>query len=145
MVYKFPIFLKITSPYYSRAHTHQVADMDDVGCFAAWRWELAACPHRVIDGDWHGHFLLTDGAPHHWVIRGHWKKKKKRQIKVRKWFNRTIHQKQGPALNRFLNRWKTPPSWYKLNGTETKIRYHCDRKPINASLTATVKQNLNRC
>lgn len=30
-------FFLITSPYYSRAHTHQVADMDDVGCFAAWR------------------------------------------------------------------------------------------------------------
>lgn len=54
--------------------SHQVADVNDAGDFAA-RWRgLPGRANRVIDCDGNARFLLADGATDEGVAGGHWGK-----------------------------------------------------------------------
>lgn len=57
--------------------SHQVADVNDAGHFAAgWRG-LPGRANRVIDCDGDSSFLLADGATNEGVAGGHWDKEGK--------------------------------------------------------------------
>lgn len=54
--------------------SHQVADMNNAGDFAAGRRRLPSCADRIIDCDADSCFLLADGATNEGVTGRHYNK-----------------------------------------------------------------------